>query len=232
MSFVNPIGRGLRGARVDMGVDYTGHGPLYAMGSGTIVNVRNSGWPGGTFIGLHLDTGQYMYYAENITPHVSIGQRVQAGELVGTAVGSYPFIEVGWADPPGTGTTMAAASGQAAPGPDPGAHPTAFGANMSQLIQALGGPPGVISGPIVGTLPPGWSAGNPTTTAAMPGCVPMIYFVWVVWCALHKAQKCGWHVSSRKRRHSRSTHEIRNKRRRRQTNATIAGFGPRNETEE
>ena len=88
MSFVNPIGKGLKSSRVDMGVDYTGHGSLYAMGSGTIVNVKNAGWPGGTFIGLHLDTGQYMYYAENIIPHVSTGQRVQTGDLVGTAFGT------------------------------------------------------------------------------------------------------------------------------------------------
>lgn len=223
MVFVNPIGRGLRGARVDMGVDYTGHGSLYAMGSGTIVNVRNAGWPGGTFIGLKLDTGQFMYYAENIIPHVSIGQRVQAGQLVGTAVGTYPFIEVGWAAPPGTGQTMAAAAGQAAPGSDPGAHPTGYGVNMSNLIKSLGGPPGTISGPITGGVPPGFDPGGISTTSAMPGCVPLIYYVWLVWCALRKAPKLGRKLPGRKRHNRQREDETRNKRRGRQTDQTASG---------
>lgn len=200
-------------ARVDMGVDYTGSGPLYALGSGTIVNVRNAGWPGGTFIGLKLDSGEYAYYAENITPHVNIGQRVNAGDLVGTAVGSSPFIEVGWAAPPGTGETMAAAAGQAAPGSDPGAHPTAFGVNMSQFIQSLGGPPGIITGPVTGTLPPNWPiTPGVGTTSAMPGCVPLIYYIWLVTNALRKTQKCGWHVSRRQRRYRRRKDEKRHQR--------------------
>jgi peptidase M23-like protein len=207
---VNPIGRGLKSARVDMGVDYTGHGPLYAMGSGTIVNVKNAGWPGGTFIGLHLDTGQYMYYAENIIPHVHKGQRVQAGQLVGTAVGTYPFVEVGWAAPPGTGQTLAAAKGQAATGGDPGEFPTAYGKNMSDLIRSLGGPPGIISGPVKGGIPANSdlpNAGDVSTTGAtMPGCVPLIYYVWVVFIASRSAYyrfrrhpaKCGYSVPADK----------------------------------
>lgn len=192
MSFVNPIGRGLRGERVDMGVDYGGHGSLYAMGSGVITSIRNSGWPGGAFIGLHLDSGQYMYYAEDIIPHVSVGQRVHAGQLVGTATGSGGSgIEVGWAAPPGTGQTMAAASGQAAKGSDPGARPTAYGVSMSNLIKSLGGPAGQISGPITGGIPANqaqlYGSGAAQTTglgslAGMPGCVPFIYHIWRLWC--------------------------------------------------
>jgi hypothetical protein len=189
-----------------MGVDYTGHGPLYAMGSGTITNVENAGWPGGKFIGLHLDTGQYMYYAENIIPHVHKGQRVTAGQLVGTAVGTYPFVEVGWAAAPGTGQTLAAAKGQAATGGDPGAHATAYGVNMSNLIKSLGGPPGITSGPITGSvsgsdaLP---KVGDVSTTGALSGCVPLIYYVWVVYIAARNTSyrfrrhpaKCGYRVS-------------------------------------
>lgn len=187
MSFVNPIGRGLSGERVDMGVDYGGHGSLYAMGSGVITSIRNSGWPGGAFIGLHLDSGQYMYYAENIQPHVSVGQRVQAGQLVGTALGGGPGIEVGWAAPPGTGATMAAQAGQAASGSDPGAHPTAYGVSMSNLIKSLGGPAGKISGPITGGIPAnqaqlyGTGAAQTTGLSGMPGCVPLIYWVWLAY---------------------------------------------------
>jgi hypothetical protein len=182
---VNPIGKGLKSARVDMGVDYTGSGPLYAMGSGTITSVSNSGWPGGTFIGLHLDSGQYMYYAENIAPAVHIGQRVSAGQLVGTARGSYPFIEVGWAAPPGTGNTMASQAGQAATGGDPGAHATAYGESMSNLIKSLGGPPGITSGSVVGSVPSDYYSASPgaATSGASSGagCLPMIYFAYVIW---------------------------------------------------
>jgi hypothetical protein len=187
-----------------MGVDYTGHGSLYAMGSGTIVNVKNAGWPGGTFIGLHLDSGQFMYYAENIIPHVHKGQRVQAGQLVGTAVGTYPFVEVGWAASPGTGETLAAQKGQAAKGSDPGAHPTAYGVNMSDLIKSLGGPPGITSGPITGGVPANSNLPNAgdVSSSTMAGCVPLIYYIWVVYIATRNAcyrfrrhpAECGYRI--------------------------------------
>lgn len=212
MAFVNPIGKGLKPSRVDMGVDYTGHGPLYALGSGTITNIYNSGWPGKVFIGLHLDTGQFMYYAENIIPHVHKGQRVQAGQLVGTAVGTYPFVEVGWAAAPGTGETLAAKHGQAAKGSDPGEFPTGYGVNMSRLIQSLGGPPGIITGPVTGgisgneALP---QLPNAQTTSSMAGCVPLIYYIWLVTNAIQARKKCGWHMAGRKFRYRRSKNEIR-----------------------
>ena len=44
--YVNPIGAGLVRERVDQGADFTGSGSLYALGSGTVVNVYNSGCPG------------------------------------------------------------------------------------------------------------------------------------------------------------------------------------------
>lgn len=208
MSFVNPIGRGLRSERVDMGVDYGGHGSLYAMGSGVITSIRNSGWPGNTFIGLHLDSGQYMYYAEDIMPHVSVGQRVQAGQLVGTATGGGSGIEVGWAAPPGTGQTMAAKAGQAATSGDPGEHPTAYGVSMSNLIKSLGGPPGIISGPVTGGIPANEAAMFGSGAASSGGglgsiaggCAPLIYEIWVMWNA---SRACYYRVHRypAKRRH-------------------------------
>jgi Peptidase family M23 len=225
--YVNPIGQGLKPSRIDMGVDYTGSGPLYAMAAGTITNVYNSGWPGGKFIGLKMDTGQYMYYAENINPKVSVGQRVSAGQEIGTAVGSYPYIEVGWAEPPGTGNTMAAASGQAATGGDPGAKSTAYGVSMSNLIASLGGPSGIVTpGGITGTVAGGYPGGSTpvdSTTASgstIPGCVP---FIWVIWYAILYTQKrrriisCGW--SKRQ-----SPHEKRHQGRRGGTSATTPWY--------
>jgi len=189
--FVNPIGPGLSGERVDMGVDYGGKGPLYALGSGVITAIANSGWPGGTFIGLHLDSGQYMYYAEDIAPAVRVGQRVSAGQLVGTATGGSSGIEVGWAAPPGTGQTMAAQAGQIPTSGDPGAHATAYGESMSNLIASLGGPKGVTTGQIVGTVPGDYFSASPdasTSAAGLgAGCVPMVYSIYLVWGFLCRA---------------------------------------------
>ena len=86
--YVNPIGAGLVHERVDQGVDFTGSGSLYALGSGTVVNVDNSGWPGGVFLGIRLDAGQYVYYAEDITAAVGVGQQVRAGQYIGRANGA------------------------------------------------------------------------------------------------------------------------------------------------
>jgi hypothetical protein len=152
---VNPIGSGLRPERVDMGVDYGGFGALRALGSGQITSVDNSGWPGGTFIDLRLSPpygSGYWFYAEDIQPAVRVGQGVSAGQLVGHAYGGPSGIEVGWASGVG-GQTAAARDGQSAAGQragDPGKYPTAWGVAASNLIKSLGGPGGIISGPIQG----------------------------------------------------------------------------------
>ena len=51
---------------------------------------------------------------------------------------------------------MAAATGQNQPGlaqGDPGYYPTGYGLNFSNLIRSLGGPAGIIGGPVQGTQP-------------------------------------------------------------------------------
>lgn len=108
-----PAGPGLTIGRTDQGVDFAGSGPLYAVGSGTIVNVFNPGWPGGTFIVLKLDQpaglpSPDVYYAEDIAPNVSVGQHVVAGQLIGRATGGSSGIELGWADPNRIGQALAA----------------------------------------------------------------------------------------------------------------------------
>jgi murein DD-endopeptidase MepM/ murein hydrolase activator NlpD len=142
-----------------MGVDFGGSGPLYALGDGTITQVytSGSGWPGGGWIGLKLDDGREMYYAEDVSPAVRAGQTVKAGQLVGHATGGQTGIELGWASGQGTGTE-AAALGQQNQHGDPGAFATAMGADMANLIHSLGGPMGKISGAIHGTLPKNWQA--------------------------------------------------------------------------
>lgn len=151
MGFVNPIGAGFTQGRIDQGVDYLGAGPLFALGSGIITSVHNAGWPGaGTFIAIKLDDtsgpSQYVYYAEDITPAVKIGQRVTAGQVVGHATGGATGIEVGWAAPPGSGAALAhGASGATGPGQ-----------NFFNLVKSLGGIGG--SG----------TSGNATTTGFNP----------------------------------------------------------------
>lgn len=156
MTFSDPIGAGLRQGRIDQGVDYLGSGPLYALGSGTVVSTHNGGWPGlGAFIAIHLDdtSGEspYVYYAEDINPAVSVGQRVNAGQLIGTATGGSTGIEVGWANPPGTGQALAHALG--------GAGPTPQGQNFFDLVKSLGG---------IGGKGTGGAAAPASTTGFLP----------------------------------------------------------------
>jgi murein DD-endopeptidase MepM/ murein hydrolase activator NlpD len=89
--------------RVDEGVDYMGAGPVYALGSGTVTLADGaSGWPGGMFIVYRLDSGRYVYLAEDVSAAVSVGQRVHPGTVIGNAYGGGDGIETGWAMPPGT----------------------------------------------------------------------------------------------------------------------------------
>ena len=128
----NPIGKGLVRGRIDEGVDFTGSGPLYAMGNGSITEVIGSGWPGGIYINLKMDNGQDVYYAENITPMVVVGERVKAGQQIGHANGFYPYIEVGF----GTGQPQtAAASSHYSEG-----QQTSEGQQMAALLTSLGAP--------------------------------------------------------------------------------------------
>ena len=158
--YVNPLGPGLTPYRIDQGVDYNGPGDLYAVGSGTIIKTHSNGWPGGAFILLHLDSGRYkgryVYYAESISPDVSPGDNVRAGQRVGHATGcSSCGIELGWAADDPLDHTLAYVRGQAGAGlaaGDAGGYPTACGMQFSRFIQSLGGTPGLmLSRPVQGS---------------------------------------------------------------------------------
>ena len=165
VSFSNPIGQGLIAGRIDMGVDFGGAGPLYALGRGTIVSVYNSGWPGGVFLVIQLDSGQYVYYAEDVAAAVVAGQRVAAGELIGHATGGGDGIEIGWADG-AAGGTMAMRHGQQSPVGDPGSRSTAYGASMNALLVSLGAPSGQLQGPVYGSAPGVATAARTGSSAA------------------------------------------------------------------
>jgi murein DD-endopeptidase MepM/ murein hydrolase activator NlpD len=157
-SYVNPLRAiaNLVPERIDQGVDYSGYGPIYAIGDGVVLNTVNSGWPGGTFITYRLSDGPaaglVVYAAEDIEPAVSVGQQVTPNTVLGTMYEGPDGIETGWADSSGQGYTMAHDYGQFS-----GANSTAFGANFSQLLASLGAPPGVLqNSPPTGSLPPNW----------------------------------------------------------------------------
>ena len=154
---MNPLAsvNALSPERIDQGVDYSGFGPIVAIGRGVVLSTYNSGWPGGTYITYKLSTGpaagDVVYAAEDIQPSVSVGQTVSAGTVLGTMYEGPDGIETGWASG-GTGATMAMDAGQFS-----GSNSTAFGANFSQLLASLGAPPGVLqNNPPTGSLPNGW----------------------------------------------------------------------------
>ena len=157
-TYANPLRSvsSLSPERIDQGVDYSGYGPVYAIGDAKIISTTNSGWPGGTFIAYKLTDGPaaglVAYVGEDLEPTVNVGQSVTAGTVIGTMYEGPDGIETGWADPSGDGVTMARDYGQFN-----GNNSTAFGANFSQLLAHLGAPPGVlVTSPPTGSLPPNW----------------------------------------------------------------------------
>lgn len=122
MAYVNPLAQltGPRATianlgRTDQGVDVTGSGPVLALGSGKVLQTLNPGWPGGGFIVIALDNPiaghGYYYTAENIAPAVTPGQHVTAGQVIGHARGTSPYLELGWAaGPPNVGESLARAT--------------------------------------------------------------------------------------------------------------------------
>ena len=158
--YVNPLAQitNIQPKRIDQGVDYSGAGPLLALSSGTIRMTSESGWPGGAFIALQLDSGlfagQVVYYAENITPAVTVGQHVSAGDVVGTLHDAYPNLEIGWGGGGRgggkLGDTLARSNGE--PGGNIEGMSAAVGVNFNGLLVFLGAPSGIAQG-LIGHLP-------------------------------------------------------------------------------
>lgn len=168
--YANPLRdiRGLTAGRIDQGVDYSGFGPLYAIGDGVVLTTTVPGWPGGTMIAYQLTDGPanglVVYAAEDIIPLVQIGDTVTAGTMLGVMFPGPDGIETGWGDIATIGNTMARTYRQF-----DGANTTAFGDNFSQLLQSLGAPGGVPqNAPPTGTLPDGWPRWHPLRPTARP----------------------------------------------------------------
>ena len=81
--YVNPFAHAqVTPSRIDQGVDYSGTGPIDALGPGrvTLVSTTDTGWGNGNgWISYQLTggayAGDYIYVAEGITPTVHQGQR-------------------------------------------------------------------------------------------------------------------------------------------------------------
>jgi hypothetical protein len=175
-AFENPLRQiqGLTAERIDQGVDYSGAGPVFAPGPGTITAATSSsGWPGGGYIEEQFASGfpsKYWYFAENINPTVQVGQHVDANTIIGQMYRGQFGIETGWAAGPPFQNTEAWALGQSAKGGDPGAFTTAMGVNASEMLQSLGAPAGIPQGSFVsGTVPPGYFTGSGIVTTGFPG---------------------------------------------------------------
>jgi hypothetical protein len=148
--YLNPLAHAVvRSERVDQGVDYAGHGTLVAIGSGriTYVGTSGTGWPG-AFVQYRLssgaDAGCYVYYAEGVTPDpgLKVGDAVRQGEILATIIPTWPTgLEVGWGAGDNT-KTYALKFGRWTAKDDADSKASPAGKLFSQLIAALGGPPG------------------------------------------------------------------------------------------
>jgi murein DD-endopeptidase MepM/ murein hydrolase activator NlpD len=130
--------------RIDMGVDFGGAGPVYALGDGVVLDATadNAGWPGGGWITYQLTdgpaSGLVVYVAEDVEPTVQAGQHVTPDTVIGNMFNGDDGIETGWAQSNGLGpeseTSQAGDIGGSGP------FPTMVGLNFEELLQTTGVP--------------------------------------------------------------------------------------------
>jgi hypothetical protein len=141
--------RGLKPYRIDEGVDYRGHGSVYAIGDGVVTEATNHssffGNEGGQNTVYRLTSGKAkgksIFFGEACTPRPSLlGHKVTAKTVICHMHGdNFPGIETGWwnshADKP-------MAWPDYTPSGNPDGSKTAYGVNFSQLLVSLGAPGG------------------------------------------------------------------------------------------
>ena len=162
--YLNPLRKisGLMVERIDMGADFGGSGPVYAIGDGVITNATadSPGWPGGGWITYQLTDGPakglVVYLAEDVTPTVQVGQHVTPNTVIANMYNGSAGIETGWAMSDGSSaeSQLPAAGGISGGGP----FPTAVGKNFAELLNALGVPLSPFNGTAAtyGVVPTGY----------------------------------------------------------------------------
>ncbi|HCU92702.1 MAG TPA: hypothetical protein DHU96_08140, partial [Actinobacteria bacterium] len=161
---------GLIPERIDMGADFGGSGPVYALGNAVITSATGSsaGWPGGGWITYRLTDGPaaglMVYVAEDVTPTVTVGQHVSSSTVIANMVNGGDGIETGWAQ----ASTFSAESQLPEAGSidGNGPFPTAVGLNFEELLQTLGvAAANNRSQSTYGILPPSYPASWAAATA-------------------------------------------------------------------
>jgi hypothetical protein len=161
--YLNPL-RGVSGLnpeRIDMGVDFSGSGPIYPLGNAVITNATGTsgGWPGGGWITYRLtdgpDAGLMVFVAEDVRPTVQVGDRVSSSTVIAEMFPGGDGIETGWAQASGLSaeSQLPEAGGIGGYGP----FPTRVGVNFDELLQSLGVP------------------AAPNSTQAAYGLLPAVY---------------------------------------------------------
>jgi hypothetical protein len=173
-AYVNPLRTvaNLQASRIDMGVDYSGSGPILALGKAKVVLASShlagpeSCWgktcvppPGDMIVYRLLDgpfAGKYVYVVEHITITVKTGQVVRAGARIAILHQGSPNLEIGWAAGHGP-ETLAAARGHQCACTDPGGWSSIEGRNFDALLVRLGAPSGYLTTVPRGQhMPRGW----------------------------------------------------------------------------
>ncbi|HEY2334997.1 MAG TPA: lytic murein transglycosylase [Solirubrobacterales bacterium] len=145
IEYVSPFLSATTG-RIDQGVDFTGTGPIAAVGDAEILSTGAPGWPEGGGVLYKLlsgqRAGQIIFVNEGIQATVHNGQHVSAGDQIGTFVpgGS---IEMGFADANGVPLSHAEYSE---------GDETQWGQEMMSFLSSIGGASGF--SPSLGQLSP------------------------------------------------------------------------------
>lgn len=164
--FFNPLAHAsVTAERIDQGVDYAGTGYLVAIADGvcTASVANGSGWENEGYVEYQITQagflhGVYVYYAEGIDPVISVGEKLRGGARLCDLRQPMPHgIEIGFA----AGTNQESYY-RYHDGPyGENNEATRPGLAMSNLIKALGGPPGIIEGEVVGKFPEFMPNGEP-----------------------------------------------------------------------
>jgi hypothetical protein len=141
--YLNPL-RGVTALvpeRIDQGVDFSGSGPVYALGDGVVLSASADypGWEGG-WITYQLtdgpEAGLVVYFAEDVTPTVQVGQHVTPSTVIGNMYEGGGGIETGWAQASGLNAESQTPEAGGIGGGGP--FPTTIGLNFDELLISLG----------------------------------------------------------------------------------------------